>query len=663
MDFDIVKGIGPKTKEYLAKLNIYSISDLVHYYPFRYNVLARSDLNNIPEDGKTTVDGVIDTIPRVIRFQRNRNKLEFRLQVQKRIIQVIIYNRAFMVRHLSPGKTITVIGKYDQKKNILTASDLYLKPLGEKPIIDPVYYTTMGLNQHQLKKYIDAVLEKYQDDVDLIPMYLKEEYHFLSKMDAIRIVHKPININLLKKARLRLKYEELFIFMLKIVYLRGKNREDKKGIVRKIDVDQFNKVISHLPFELTIDQRGAIDEIVRDLESNERMNRLLQGDVGSGKTVVAMMAIYANALSGYQSALMVPTELLAKQHAANIKKMLEPFGIRVDLLTSSLKQSGKKKVYEEIKLGNVDVIVGTHALIQEGVIFHNLGLVITDEQHRFGVRERNNLRNKGEMPDVLYMSATPIPRTYALTIYGDMNISNIKSLPKGRKEIITLLKKPSEIRDVLMQIKEQLELGHQVYIVAPLASESDKLDLTDVNQLKHKFNLAFKDSYQIEMIHGKLKIEEKERVMNDFLHNKCQLLISTTVIEVGVDVKNATMMVIFDADRFGLSTLHQLRGRVGRSEFQSYCILISDKERERLKLLTKTGDGFEISEADFKLRGQGDLFGVKQSGDMNFKIADIRQDFKILLKAKEDATHFIEKKLFHEYPHIEEELRKSIHLD
>ena len=389
---------------------------------------------------------------------------------------------------------------------------------------------------------------------------------------------------------------------------------------------------------------------------SKRMNRLLQGDVGSGKTIVAIISMYMNYLSGYQSALMAPTEILAQQHYNNICELFKDYDIKVCLLTGKLKIKEKKEIYEKLNNGEIDFIIGTHALISDNVNYKNLGLVITDEQHRFGVNQRGNLKNKGITPDILYMSATPIPRTYALTIYGDMDISSIKTLPNGKKEIITTLKKESEIKDVLTSIYKELKQNHQVYVIAPLIEESDKSDLKNVYELEKNMNKAFGKLYNIGILHGKMSNEEKENVMKDFKDNKINILISTTVIEVGVDVKNATMMVIFDSYRFGLSALHQLRGRVGRNNIQSYCILISDRETERLNILTKTNDGFKISEEDFKLRGSGDLFGNRQSGDMAFKIANLRRDYNILLRAKEDSLEYLRK-------HNEEDLKKYLEIE
>ena len=479
----------------------------------------------------------------------------------------------------------------------------------------------------------------------------------MDKYSSLLCIHNPVNIESTKKAMLMLKYEELFMFMLKINYLKLKNSEYSIGYNRGIDINKINEFISSLPFKLTIDQINAVNEIVSDLNSDKRMNRLLEGDVGSGKTIVSLLAMYGMVNSHYQCALMAPTEILARQHYENFKKVLPH--VNIELLVGSLTQKEKKDINKRLSLGEVDILIGTHALIQDDVTFKNLGLVVTDEQHRFGVNQRNNLRTKGNMPDVLYMSATPIPRTYALTIYGDMDISMIKSKPSNRKEVVTCIKEESEIKDVLYMIKSELDKSHQVYVVAPLI-EGENND--SVTNLLRQYKLAFK-KYNIGMLHGKMKPKEKEEVMNKFLNKEIDILISTTVIEVGVDVRNATMIVIHNANLFGMSTLHQLRGRVGRNEFTSYCVLIGSKDNERLKIIEKTSDGFLISEEDFKLRGGGDLFGVRQSGDVLFKIADIKKDYKILVTAKEDSMEFLRDKKLDDYKYIKEELSKSINLD
>ena len=446
----------------------------------------------------------------------------------------------------------------------------------------------------------------------------------------------------MEEAKYRLKYEELFQFMYKINYLKLEKRKNVVGIKREINHDDVSKFIEHLPFKLTGDQLKAVNDILKDMESSHRMNRLLQGDVGSGKTIVSFIAMYVNSLCGYQSALMAPTEILAVQHYNNLKNILKDYPIEVSLLTGSTTKKEKSDIYKGLEDGRISVVIGTHALIQEEVNYHNLGLVITDEQHRFGVNQRGNLQNKGVMPDILYMSATPIPRTYALTIYGDMDTSIIKEKPSGRKPVKTYVKSNQEIKEVLQMMLDELKKHHQIYIIAPLIEESENSgDLATVCDLRDKMRLAFGEYYKIDIVHGKMASKAKDLIMQEFLQNKIQILISTTVIEVGVDVSNATTMVIFDANRFGLSTLHQLRGRVGRGEDEAKCILISDTDTKRLHIMEKENDGFKISEEDFKLRGHGDLFGTKQSGDMSFKIASLRDDYEILLKAREDSEEYL----------------------
>ena len=650
-----VKGVGSRTSMLLKKLNINTVDDLVTHYPYRYEFIKRSNLKEKCEDDKVIIDGKVEMIPILVRLKGNLNKMNFRLATStKEIVGVSIFNRAYLKNQLLVGTNITVFGKYEKNKNVILASEIRmgLLPKGEK--IEAVYHGTVGLNSKAISGFINTALMEYGNDLeDYIPKNLLEKYNFLNKKTALNIIHNPSTKEKLKEASIRLKYEELFVYMAKINYLKLKNKNIKDGIEKNFDKEKLDKVIKSLPYELTVDQKIVLNEILEDLTSKRRMNRLLQGDVGSGKTIISIIAMVANYLSGYQSALMVPTEILATQHYETMKEILKDLNVNIALLTGSLSKNKKDLIHEELKLGKIDMVVGTHALIQEEVVYKNLGLVITDEQHRFGVLQRTSLQNKGITPDVLYMSATPIPRTYALTLYGDMDISTIRTLPKGRKPIKTYLKSYSEIKDVLKMMYEELLKNHQIYVIAPLIEESETLDLTTVNELKDKMNLAFGEKYNVGIIHGKLKQTEKDKIMEDFVNNKIQILISTTVIEVGVNVLNTTMMVIFDANRFGLSTLHQLRGRVGRSALESSCILISDYDSERLNVMTTTNDGFEISEEDFKIRGHGDLFGTKQSGDMTFKIADIKEDYKILLQAKKDSMEFL-------LNNKEEELKEKI---
>ena len=640
-----VRGIGPRSLVLLNKMGIETVDDLVTHYPFRYDILKRGSLTDTVDGDHIIIDGRIESSPILVRFKAGLNKMNFRLVTSSGVVGISIFNRAFLKSHLVVGTGVTVIGKFDKRKNVITASDIKLETLSAKIKIEPVYHLTNGITNKNISTYINmALLGNYKEIVDFIPLEYQEKYNFVNKRTALNIVHNPPSLEKLEEAKNRLKYEELFSFMFKINYLKMENKNKNSGIKKEIDTKKIDEFIKTLPFELTTDQKKAVSDIVKDLASEGKMNRLLQGDVGSGKTIVSFLAIYANFLAGYQSALMAPTEILAMQHYNNMKDIFKDININIALLTRSTNKKEKDKILTSLANNEIDVIVGTHSLIQEEVKYSNLGLVITDEQHRFGVNQRANLENKGKKPDTLYMSATPIPRTYALTIFGDMDVSTIKTRPKGRKKIHTVVKKETEMKDVLTMMYEELKQDHQIYVIAPLIEESENSDLANVNELKDKLTVAFGSKYKIGLIHGKMATVAKDKIMNDFLLNKCQILISTTVIEVGVDVPNATMMAIFDANRFGLSTLHQLRGRVGRNDLQSHCVLISNQDTERLHIMEKTTDGFEISEEDFKLRGHGDLFGTKQSGDMSFKIANIKNDYSILLRAREDSYQYLLKK-------------------
>lgn len=642
MQLKDVKGIGPKSLSLLNKINIYTVEDLVTHYPFRYEILERCNLADTLDGGKIIIDGKIESVPILMHFKAGLNKMNFRLVTASGVVGVSIFNRAFLKSQLTVGTGVTVIGKFDKTKNVITASDIKLETLMNKAKIEPVYHCTAGLTNKNMSTYINMAILMFGKEIfDYIPESYLEKYNFLNKKTSLNIIHNPSTIEKLKEVTIRLKYEELFAFMFKINYLKVQNKKKNTGLVRNIDRNKINAFINKLPFKLTDDQYKAVDEILDDLASHNRMNRLLQGDVGSGKTIVSFIAMLANDFSGYQSALMAPTEILATQHYNNLKTFLKDSSINVELLTGSTPKKEKLRIYEGLKDGSISMIVGTHALIQDEVEYNNLGLVITDEQHRFGVHQRANLQNKGVKPDVLYMSATPIPRTYALTIFGDMDVSTIKMRPKGRQKVETFVKKNSEIKDVLGLMYKELQAGHQVYVIAPLIEDSENSDLATVCNLKDQMKLAFGDRYKIDIVHGKMASLAKDAIMEQFMQNKIQILISTTVVEVGVDVSNATTMVIFDADRFGLSTLHQLRGRVGRGTSKSQCILISDSDTDRLKIMETVDDGFVISEEDFKLRGHGDLFGTKQSGDMTFKIANIREDYKILLQAKKDSKEYL----------------------
>ena len=638
MDIKNLHQVGEKTSKILNKLGIFTDDDLINYYPYRYNVYNFS--NELIDNSTLIINVIIESNPIVSYIKKNFNRLSFRARYNEKIFNVVIFNRAYLKTNLTIGKNITIIGKYDFKKNIFTSSDIKFNITNGQ--IEPVYHLTKGITNNAVSKLIKDNFNNIYIK-DSLPSNIISKYNLLSKKDALYNIHFANDLKMVHYAKNRLIYEELFDFSFKMNYFKNQNiRKDKEP--KNIDINKINEFKKLLPFSLTTDQDNAYNEIVQDMSSNKKMNRLLLGDVGSGKTVVAVGAIYANFIAGFESTLMAPTEVLATQHYFSIKKILDKFNVAVELITGSMSKKEKEAIYKRVQNKEIDLLIGTHSLLNENIIFNNLGLVITDEQHRFGVHQRFTLEDKSKCPDILYLSATPIPRTYAMTIYGDLDISYIKTKPTGRKDIITKVKKNSDIKEVLGLMLEQIKLGHQIYVVSPLVEEDESLNLTSVDLLKEKLSLAFKNLFRIEIIHGKMKTSEKESIMNDFKNNQIKILIATTVIEVGIDVSNATMMVIFNAERFGLATLHQLRGRVGRSDLQSYCYLISDSDNDRLKVMEESNDGFYISQKDFEMRGHGDLFGVKQHGDMSFKLANLKNDYNILLFANEDAKKFIDSK-------------------
>ena len=636
-----IKGIGPKTLKLFQNLNIFTIQDLITYYPYKYKLYHPVTLDNYEENTEVLINGYVASDAKIYYIKRNLNKISFRLNTGTKLINVTIFNRPFIKQHLLLNKYISIIGKYNVKTNTFTASDIKLTPI-IKDEIEPIYHTTQGLKQVNIHKIISNLLEKNIYVPSLIPEEYIKEYSLLDKLTAIKEIHNPTSTNNLKQAEICLKYEELFEYTLKINYLKYLKDKTTSSYIKTFDTSKLDNLIASLPFKLTDSQVNAVEDIKKDFNSPKHMNRLILGDVGSGKTIISFLALYMNYLSGYQGVLMAPTEILIKQHYENIKKILTD--LNIEILTGSTTKKDRDKIIENLKNGKIDILLSTHSVLNDDVVFKNIGLVVTDEQHRFGVNQRKNLQNKGENVDVLYMSATPIPRTLALTIFKDMDITEIKTKPLNRKPKITKLYKTSEIKEVLYEMLDEIKKGHQIYVVSPLIeNEEENTKLASVNYLYEKINVALNGKVPIGVLHGKLKNEEKENIMNDFKSNKTKILISTTIIEIGVDVSNATMIVIFNAERFGLATLHQLRGRIGRNDIESKCILISDYDTPRLKILEESEDGFYISEKDFELRGAGDLFGVKQSGDMVFKIANLNKDFKILKKCSEDSLNFLNK--------------------
>ena len=612
MELEKLDKIGPKTAKTLNNLGIYNAEDLIRNYPYRFLIFAKRDINNPKYYDEFVSDGIVESMPTLNFFRGKMNRLTFRCNVQ--------------------------IGKYDPKKETIVATNIRLGNLN-KVEIEPVYHLCKGITSKQMNAVIKKALSVVKENNN-IPKELISKYNLMSEDEAIRIIHNPKDEKSLKTALKTLKYEEIFTYMKNIKLLKKKNEIHKDVYKKEVSLNMVNDFINSLPFKLTSDQEKIVFKMLDEICGDTLMNRLLQGDVGSGKTIVAFIISYALYTGGYQTSFMAPTEVLARQHYKNACDLFKDTNFKVGLLTGKMTLKEKRKVYEKIEKNEIDMLIGTHALISDKVVWNNLGLVITDEQHRFGVNQRQTLKNKGLNVEVLMMSATPIPRTYALTIYGDTDTSSIKTKPSGRIPVITKVKKEDEIKDVLEGIYKALKNQNQVYVIAPMIEENDDSNYANVYDLKRKFNLAFKN-YNVEVLHGKMTNEEKEKVMDEYAKGNIDILISTTVIEVGVDVKNATVMVIFDADRFGLSTLHQLRGRVGRNSLQSYCYLISDKDTKRLKIMEEENDGYKISEADFKLRGQGDLFGSRQSGALSFKLSDVRKDYDLLVKVRDDVNELV----------------------
>lgn len=664
-----LKGIGPKVAEKLHAIGIYQIQDLLEYFPIRYDQYEQKPLHELTHQDKVTIVGKVVHPPQISYFQRRRSRLVVTLQVDNVAVKGIIFNRPFAKDHFQPGETMTVNGKWDQHRLQITIDQYRKGTLDENSPINPIYSSKGDLKQAQIKKWIRTALQTYQSEIEeILPSTYLENYKLPSRADAIKEIHFPTSFQHLKHAKRRFIYEEFLIFQLQMQQLRKNTKEQTKGNAKNIDDQEIERLIESFPFQLTAAQMKVLQEIKQDLISPYRMNRLLQGDVGSGKTAIAMVSMYAVVKAGQQAALMVPTEILAEQHEASIREVL-PDDITIMRLTSSVKGKKRKEVLEAISTGKCDILIGTHALIQDEVKFENLGYVIIDEQHRFGVKQRNTLQEKGLLADTLYMTATPIPRTLSITMYGDMDVSKIDEMPKGRQPIETYWVKPNMMNRVFAFVYEQVKQGSQAYVICPLIEESEKLDIQNALDMYQQLSLTLEGRCKVGLMHGRLPQEDKETVMREFANNEIQILVSTTVVEVGVNVPNATVMVIQDADRFGLSQLHQLRGRVGRGNKKSYCILMADPKgetgQERMQIMTETTDGFELAEKDLQLRGAGDIFGVKQSGLPEFKLADIVHDYRALETARNDAYHIIfENKLLEpEYERLKSYVENSLFSD
>lgn len=683
IDVQFVKGVGPKTAPLFNKLGIFTVKDLLEYYPKRYvDYQGRVKIANLKIGEQVTV---FASIKKVSAYLTLKKLTVLNLTIGDGTGEITLSffyklkNRKMLERYKAQypvGSSVLVFGtvKKDSYTNkitidkpevqIMTCDFCYEDDeLINSGKIVPIYPLTENLSSKTLTNAIKGAIDKYCAKIkDFMPQYIKEEYNLIEKNEAIRKIHLPKTREEADKARYRIVFDELFTLQLNLALMREANRKNT-SIQLKIKRDGLvRKFIESLPFELTDAQKKAVEEITNDLNSKEPMQRLLQGDVGSGKTVVACIMLLCAIENGYQGAIMAPTEILATQHYKNFIQWLTPLNLSVGLFLGKHGAKIRNEMLTSLKNGQMHIAVGTHALIQDGVEFNNLGAVVIDEQHRFGVKQRSKLLTKGEFPQMLTMTATPIPRTLALTMHGDLDITTIDELPKGRLPIITTLVGAQGRKDAYKLIKEEIAKGHQAYIVYPLIDESEAISAKNATQEAQKLQEGeFKD-YKIGLLHGKLKAEEKEQVMLDFKDKKYDILVSTTVVEVGVDVPNSTVMVIENAERFGLSQLHQLRGRVGRNDKQSYCILVSTSAskqvRNRLKIMTQTNNGFIIAQKDLELRGPGEFLGTRQSGIPDFGLADVVNDIEILEKARACALDFVKKYNIEDFRGLREEVLK-----
>ncbi|AJK65349.1 ATP-dependent DNA helicase RecG [Bacillus velezensis] len=646
-----IKGIGPETEKTLHELGIYDISDLLNYFPYRYDDYELRDLEEVKHEERVTVEGKVHSEPSLTYYGKKRNRLTFRVLVGNYLITAVCFNRPYLKKKLTLGSVVTISGKWDKHRQTVSVQELKNGPHQEDKSIEPVYSVKENVTVKMMRRFIKEALQHHLDSAaDPLPEKLRIRYKLPDYKHALQTMHQPETRESLQQARRRFVYEEFLLFQLKMQAFRKAEREQSKGISHVFPAEKLAAFTDSLPFSLTTAQTRVLREITADMTSPYRMNRLLQGDVGSGKTAVAAIALYAAILSGYQGALMVPTEILAEQHADSLVSLFANEDVNIALLTSSVKGKRRRELLERLALGEIDILVGTHALIQDEVEFKALSFVITDEQHRFGVEQRKKLKNKGQDPDVLFMTATPIPRTLAITVFGEMDVSVIDEMPAGRKQIETYWVKHDMLERILAFIEKELKQGRQAYIICPLIEESDKLDVQNAIDVYNMLSDVYRGKWNVGLMHGKLHSDEKDQVMREFSANQCQVLVSTTVVEVGVNVPNATIMVIYDADRFGLSQLHQLRGRVGRGDHQSFCILMADPKsetgKERMRIMSETNDGFELSEKDLELRGPGDFFGKKQSGMPEFKVADMVHDYRALETARQDAANLVSSEAF-----------------
>lgn len=648
-EIQFVKGIGPKRAEKLQKLNIFTLKDLIYYFPRQYedrSVVKK--ISQLENEDKVSIKGIIVKID-TYSPKKGMKITRMDIRDESGYIKMSFFNQEYITKVFKSGDSILAFGKVKVENNFKEFIPIEVEHYANKPTstckIEPVYPLTYGLSNKELQGMIRTVLVKEEFKVEeYLPTYLLEKYKLCGIDFAIRNIHSPSSKEALKIALYRLVFEEFLILQMGLFYFKSGINESSG--IEFDEKEKLKDIINSLPFNLTKAQSRALNEIINDMTSSKVMNRLVQGDVGSGKTVVALLALANVVLNGYQGALMAPTEILASQHYDSFKEILESFNIKSELLVGSLTKKQKEKVLQKVKNQEIDILIGTHALIEDKVEFKNLGMVITDEQHRFGVRQRGRLSNKGDSPDILVMTATPIPRTLALILYGDLDISIIDELPPGRQPIETIAiehKRRKEAYENL--VRDEVEKGRQVYVVCPLVEESEKIEATSASELVEELKREFFSDLRVGILYGKMRPSEKDAVMDDFKNKKLDILVSTTVIEVGVNVPNATLMIIENAERFGLAQLHQLRGRVGRGKHKSYCILIYNSKtevcKERMAIMEETTDGFKISQKDLEIRGPGEFFGTRQHGLPELRVANIFKHIKILKQAQLEARYII----------------------
>ena len=662
-DIQFIKGVGPSRVKLLNKLGIYTLEDLITYYPREYEDRGKpKTISELIDGEEALVSAIVVSRMSEIKIRKNLTLCKVVVRDETGTAQVTWYNQGYLKNSLKVnerykfyGKISNKYGKIDIQSPVFEEEDKSSKT-GK---IIPIYPLTYSLSQNTIRKIIenglDGVLGKIEET---IPEYLLEKYSLCDINTAIKSIHFPDNFAEFNLARKRLVFEELLAMQLALLSLKNKYETKKTGIAFDKSA-KMSDVINKLPFKLTGAQTRVLEEIDSDMEKDKPMNRLLQGDVGSGKTVIALIAAYKAVKSGYQAAIMAPTAILASQHLETFMDILGDTGIRCELLISSITKKKKEELLNRLENGEIDIIIGTHALLEENVKFNNLGLVVTDEQHRFGVRQRSIIAEKGNNPDVLVMTATPIPRTLALILYGDLDISIIDELPPNRKKIETYAVKKNMEQRVNAFVSKNIDEGRQCYIVCPLVEENEEINAKSVMEIFEEYKTKIFPNYKVEYLHGKMKQKEKDAIMEEFKNGNINILISTTVIEVGVNVPNANIMIIQNAERFGLAQLHQLRGRVGRGEHQSYCILKYEGNsriiKERMDVITKTNDGFVISEKDLELRGSGEFFGTKQHGIPEFKIANLFEDMNILKGVQSLALQIMDND-----PYLEKEENKRL---